>query len=78
MYQGKLLKYFHHLILKLQMKLIHCWKIWLNKLLKKLKREMSDYKEVDEILSNKLDKLDMRVLSRELFYESMENLFKVV
>lgn len=29
-------------------------------------------KEVDEILSNKLDKLDMRVLSRELFYESME------
>lgn len=29
-------------------------------------------KEVDEILSNKLDKLDMRVLSRELFSESME------
>ena len=29
-------------------------------------------KEVDEILSNKLDKLDMRVLLRELFYESME------
>lgn len=34
------LSIFHHLILKLQMKLIHCWKIWLNKLLKKLKREM--------------------------------------
>lgn len=29
-------------------------------------------KEVDEILANKLDKLDMRVSSKELFSESME------